>query len=120
MRHLLCFLFAFPLLAPAQTPEPTVRSNTSEVLLDFVVRDKHANVIRDLRPEEVKIFEDGVQQKQRYFQFIDGHANAQRSPEPAPTAPAKSATPGTNASPQPMNLNELRDMSVVSVVLGNL
>jgi VWFA-related protein len=120
MRHLLCFLFAFPLLGPAQTPEPTVRSNTSEVLLDFVVRDKHANVIRDLRPEEVKIFEDGVQQKQRYFQFIDGHANAQRSPEPAPTAPAKSATPGTNASPEPITVNEVRDMSVVSVVLGNL
>ena len=120
MRHFCFFLIALPLLLPAQAPEPTIRSTTSEVLLDFVVRDKHANVIRDLRPEEVQIFEDGAQQKQRFFQFIDGHTNAQPSPEPVPTAPATAATPGAKEPAPPTTMNELRDMSVVSVVLGNL
>lgn len=120
MRPLLCFLIALPLLGSAQTPEPTLRTTTSEVLLDFVVRDKHANIIRDLKPEEVQIFEDGVLQKQRYFQFIDGHANAQSSPEPGPTVPATATTPSANAHAAPVTINELRDMSVVSVVLGNL
>jgi VWFA-related protein len=120
MRPLFCFLIAFPLFVPAQTPEPTFRTTTSEVLLDFVVRDKHANIIRDLKPEEVQIFEDGVLQKQRYFQFINGHANAQTSSEPAPTSPSTAAAPSVIAPAAPVTINELRDMSVVSVVLGNL
>jgi len=120
MRPLVCLLIAIPLLAPAQTPEPTIRTTTNEVLLDFVVRDKHANIIRDLKPEEVQIFEDGVPQKPRYFQFINGHTTAQPSPEPVPTSPSTAAAPGAIAPATPITINELRDMSVVSVVISNL
>lgn len=117
MRYLSFCLIAFSMLLPAQTPKPTIRTNTSEVLLDFVVRDKHANIIRDLRPDEVQILEDSVPQKQRYFQFVDGHAAVPQSSEPAPPM---AAAPGSKAPPEPMTVNELRDMSVVSVVIGNL
>ena len=95
MREELCLLLVLPLTVPAQSPqspEPTIRTTTSEVLLDFVVRDKNARIIRDLRPDEIQVFEDGVPQKLRHFEFIDGHTKTQLSPEPASAAPAPAAT----------------------------
>ncbi len=119
MCKTLCLLIALPLLVPAQTPqtlEPTIRTTTSEVLLDFVVRDKHANIIRDLKPGEVQVFEDGIPQTLRHFEFYDGHVKVQPSPESASTAPATVAPSGANAPAGPLTVNELRDISVVSVV----
>jgi len=52
---------------PADTPEVILRGGTQEVLLDFVVRDKHQRLVRDLRPEDLQIFEDSVLQKMRSF-----------------------------------------------------
>ncbi|MFZ0303042.1 MAG: VWA domain-containing protein [Terracidiphilus sp.] len=123
MHKTLCLLIALPLAVPAaisQTPEPTIRTTTSEVLLDFVVRDKNSKIIHDLRPDEIQVFEDGAPQKLRHFEFVDGHENAQPSPETAPTAQATAATPNANATPAPPTINELRDMSVVTVVIGAL
>ena len=85
MRNLLCVLLALPLMATAQEATPTLRTTTSEVLLDFVVRDKHSNLIRDLRPDEVQILEDGVPQSVRHFEFLNGHIKEEVTPvqEPA-------------------------------------
>jgi VWFA-related protein len=121
MGCLLCFLIAFPLVGPAQTPEPTIRTTTSEVLLDFVVRDKHANIIRDLKPEEVQVFEDGIPQKQRYLQFVDGQRTTQESSAAYAVAPPVAAKPNSaEPSSAPHTVNELRDIGVISVIIGNL
>lgn len=66
---------------PAGTPEVVLRGGTQEVLLDFVVRDKHQKLVRSLLPEDVQVFEDGVLQKMRGFAFRDGRivANAPSS-----------------------------------------
>ena len=45
---------------PAQPSELILRGGTREVLLDFVVRDKHQREVKDIRPEEVEIYEDGA------------------------------------------------------------
>jgi hypothetical protein len=121
MRNLLCVLLALPLLAPAQESAPTLRTTTNEVLLDFVVRDKHANIIRDLKPDEVQIFEDGVPQKLRHFEFLNGQAAqaAALAPDLAP-APASSVTPSPDAPAAGHTVNELRDISVVSLVIADL
>ena len=42
---------------------PTFRVDTGIVMLDVVVRDKKGRMIRDLRPEEVQVLEDGVKQQ---------------------------------------------------------
>lgn len=73
MRHWIWLLLAFPLAAPAQETEPSLHTSVNEVMLDVVVRDKKAHIIRDLRPEEVKVFEDGVPQTLRHFEFFEGH-----------------------------------------------
>jgi VWFA-related protein len=109
---------------PEQSQEsqsPTIRTTTSEVLLDFVVRDKHANIIRDLKPGEVQVFEDGVPQTLRGFEFYDRRAQAQAPAAPA-TAAVQTPVPAavTLANTPPPTVNELRDISVVSIVISNL
>ena len=54
------------------TPNITLRGGTEEVLLDFIVRDKHQKLIEDLKPGEVQIFEDGARQTPRSFVFRSG------------------------------------------------
>jgi VWFA-related protein len=117
MRSLLCVLLALPLLAPAQEPAPTLRTTTNEVLLDFVVRDKHENIIRDLRPDEVQVYEDGILQKMRHFEFLNGHSVTEPASAPAP---APSATPTVTTPAEGHTVNELRDISVVSLVIADL
>src|SRR5580658_1770110 len=91
MRNLLFVLLALPLMAPAQETAPTLRTTTNEVLLDFVVRDKHANTIKDLRPDEVQVFEDGVLQPLRHFEFLNGHSAQEVAPAPAAASTGSSS-----------------------------
>ena len=63
-------------VAPDQTPATTIRTTVHEVVLDMVFRDKKGKTIRDIRPEEVHISEDGVDQKVTGFRLVDGK-NAQ-------------------------------------------
>jgi VWFA-related protein len=119
-----------PFATSGQTPTqenetPSIRTTTNEVLLDFVVRDKNAKIIRDLKPGEVEIYEDGVPQTLRHFEFFDGHnesaAPTENAAAPAAAAPAAAGTTPTGTKPAaPMTVNELRDISVVSIVIANL
>ena len=38
--------------------------------LDLVVRDRRGNAIRDLRPDEVEVYEDGVRQPVSEFRVV--------------------------------------------------
>ena len=120
LRHWIWLLLAFPLAAPAQETEPSLRTSVNEVMLDVVVRDKKARIIRDLRPEEVKVFEDGVPQTLRHFEFFEGHQMSKPAPQPAPATAANACAPPVRSSSPPNNVQELRDISVVSVVVANL
>lgn len=117
MRYLIGLFLAVPLAVSAQAPEPSFRTTTSEVLLDLVVRDKHAQIIRDLRPDEIQVFEDGFPQKLRHFEFFDRRKGRQESPASTPSA---GVARSTSAPASPMTVNELREMSVVSIVIANL
>ena len=147
MRFYLSLLLALPLAVPAQAPETasapsqtpqsapppaaaqspeatssdmTFRTSVSEVLLDVVVRNKNGKIIRDLKPGDVQVLEEGVPQKVRHFEFVDGRQPLQ----PSATAPAPAdvaATSTAAAAPKaPPSVNELRDMSLVSVVIANI
>src|SRR5688500_4672012 len=63
----------------AQDPPPDLRAQVFRaeaevVVLDLVVRDKKGHTVRDLRPEEVQVFEDGVKQDASGFRFLDTRA----------------------------------------------
>lgn len=59
---------------PAQPPQrleadDVVRITTNLVQVDAVVTDKNGKVVTDLKPEEIKIYEDGKQQKITHFSY---------------------------------------------------
>jgi len=63
----------------------TVHATSQEVVLDMVFRDKKGRAIRDVRPEEIHIAEDGVEQKLTSFQLVQGSQAAPvRAENPAP------------------------------------
>jgi VWFA-related protein len=85
--------------APAQdaTAEPrraSFRADTALVVLDLVVRDKKGQPVRDLRPEEVQVYEDGVRRDVAAFRLVETGASAVAT-EAAATA-AGPAAPATN------------------------
>src|ERR1039458_8872873 len=78
------FLFACSLVSQTpgtqqatttQTSAQTIRLNTEEVPLDMVFKDKKGKAIHDIRPEEVHIFEDGVEQHVTSLKVISGEEN---------------------------------------------
>ena len=58
-----------PTLAP--TPAQTLKIGAKEVLLDVIVRDKKGRNLRDLKPEEIEIYEDGVKQTIHSFRLTE-------------------------------------------------
>ena len=65
--------FVCPVAAQTAPREsrPTIRTTASEVVLDIVVRDKQGRTIKNLKPSEVEVFEDGVRQDIRSFRFAN-------------------------------------------------
>lgn len=94
--------------APSQTPSPAVRSTTNEVVLDMVFRDKKGRAIHDIRPEEIHVLEDGVEQKVTSFQLVEGK-------------PAESAN-GSKLSPEggTLSLDPMREVRLVTLVFEGL
>src|SRR5215475_8778136 len=56
-----------------QNPPPgqPIRIGSEEVLLDVIARDKKGRPVRDLKPEELEIYEDGVRQTVGSFRLIE-------------------------------------------------
>ncbi len=55
-----------------QPPEATIRTTVEEVLLDVIARDGKGRFIKDLKPEEIEIYEDGKKQELSSFRLISG------------------------------------------------
>src|ERR1700693_3803862 len=60
-----------PSQTPAQTAnqETRIRINTEIVLVNVIARDKHGNLIRDLKKEDFTVLEDGQRQQLASFDF---------------------------------------------------
>lgn len=84
-----------PTQPSGQTTEQAVKIRTNEVLLDVTVQDKKGRPVRDLRPEEIEVYEDGVKQTISKFALV-GDA-------PKPAGQDAGATT-INAAPAPLNL----------------
>ena len=114
---LLCTGLACLPLAAQDANLPVIRTTTREVLLDAVVRDKKERPIRNLKPEEVRVLEDGVLQKVQTFRFTDADADEQ---QPATKQPG--ATPGasTTAASNGPALNPLHNLNIVTIVFERM
>ena len=64
-------------------PRPQLRSGTTAVILDVVVRDRRGHPVRDVQRSELSVVEDGVAREIRSFRLVD--RATPRGPEiPAP------------------------------------
>ena len=80
-------LASIPLVAKqsrAAQKKPTFEAQSSVVLLDIVVRDKKGNPVRDLRPDDVKVAEDGVARDLTAFRLVEGQVSEDRVAGPVP------------------------------------
>src|SRR5262249_27158937 len=57
--------------AQSRRPGLTIRMDTDLVVIDVTATDKTWAYIRDLRPEEVQVFEDGQERKINFFAMND-------------------------------------------------
>jgi VWFA-related protein len=56
--------------SPQASPEYTYKTTTRLVILDIVATDSKGNIVSDLKPDEIKIFEDDKEQQQHDFAFL--------------------------------------------------
>lgn len=83
-RSLIVFLLCVLCFAPSTPAQQTnqtssgqnesIKVETTEVLLDIVARDKRGKLLRDLKPEEVEVYDNGVKQNISSFRFAKGDA----------------------------------------------
>jgi VWFA-related protein len=70
----LCAAAASQTPIPAPTPPPddadVVKITTALIQVDVTVTDRKGNAVRDLRPEEIEIYENGEKQKITNFSFV--------------------------------------------------
>src|SRR5215510_11125687 len=57
--------------AQGQTSGLTIRLNTDLVVIDVTITDKSGAYVRNLRPEEIQLFEDGQERKINFFAMND-------------------------------------------------
>jgi VWFA-related protein len=114
---------AAPLVLAQQPPEPprelrreVFRVDTEVVLLDVVARDKKGRTVRDLRPDEVEVYEDGVRQETGTFRFLDSRALGEAL-EDAAEGPAKGAGAPAPEAPRP---GESRHLNLVTFLFDQL
>ncbi|PYQ43114.1 MAG: hypothetical protein DMF77_10990 [Acidobacteria bacterium] len=86
--------------APREKPAspPTFRVDTGVVMLDVVVRDKKGRLVRDLRPDEIQVFEDGARQEITAVRFVE-------TGRESVTATATAGAPAAPARPEPKQIN---------------
>lgn len=85
---------------PAQDQDDVVRVRSNEVRLDVVVKDKKGRPIRDLKPSDFEVLEDGVAQKVESFRFVSREAPARTETKNDKVAGNTGGTNTTAPSPR--------------------
>ena len=97
----------------ALSQSPTIQATTQEVVLDMLFRTKKGAPVRDVRREEVHIFEDGVEQKLNSFRLF-GPGESPGAPSPEQKTVGKQ--PATAGPP----LDPMREVRLVTLVTDSL
>jgi VWFA-related protein len=106
---LLAGLAAAQTTPPATGPDATIRTTSTEVLLDVAVTDKHGKNVKNLKQGDVEVYEDGVKQAVTSFRLAGRDSQTQQ-----PEAAAGTAA-GTSQTPRP-----LRAVNLICIVFHNI
>jgi VWFA-related protein len=96
-----------------QTPAPTFRTGAQEVLLDVVVRDKKGQLVTNLAPGDLEVYDNGIRRTVSSFRLIQGNTDISL---PEPSAPAAAAL-GPVVHKQ---LNPLAQVRLMTLVFNRL
>jgi VWFA-related protein len=106
--------------APPVDTGQTIRSSATEVVLDLVVRDKKGKLVKNLKPGDVEIYEDGVRQEIRSFRMVTAAEAPPAAPAPAtPAAQPAGEPPKPAAATHPSEI-PLRDADLVCIIFHKL
>jgi VWFA-related protein len=100
--------------APAPAPpEPgiTIHQTVQEVVLEVMVRDARGRVVKNLKPSDLEVYEDGVRQQVQSFKFIEGREVMSQTSKAS--APVKRQAAAAIANP-------LKAVNLVCIVFTNL
>src|SRR5882762_8480980 len=90
-----------------QATPAAVRSSAEEVVLDMVFRDKKGRTIRGIRPEEIHVSEDGIEQKLTSFRVVEGKT-------------AESVSAPKSAGNESLSVDPMREVRLVTLVFEGL
>ena len=99
-----------PSLAQDAAPPPSnppIRVTVTEVALDLAVRDSKGRQVKNLKPGDVEIFEDGVKQQLLSFRLVPGREQERREESQAKAQPAGAFLP-------------LREVNTLCIVFHNI
>lgn len=99
--------------------EETVRITTKLVQVDAVITDKNAKLVTDLRPEEVRILEDGRPQKITHFSLVTA-GNAAGSTGVALPAKSENAVDKSAPPPPPVTMRPEEVRRTIALVVDDL
>ena len=74
----------------AQEQQPLIRTTTSEVVVDVVIRDKKGKLVRGLSAADFTVTEDGQAQQMTAVREVAGLSSG----APSPVTPGSRADPG--------------------------
>ena len=99
--------------AAPQESGPTIRATANEVALDLVVRDKRGRLVKNLKPGDLEIYEDGVRQEIRSLRLVSG--------EPPPVQPQPDwQEPGESRAGANHPAFPLPSLNLMCIVFHNL
>jgi VWFA-related protein len=87
---------------------PTIRVTVTEIALDLVVRDKKGRQVKNLKPGDVEIYENGVRQQLLSFRMVAGREQERRE--------ASQAKPQTTTGA----FMPLRELNTLCIVFHNI
>jgi len=96
-------LFSSIFLFAQDTPDDTedvVKITTTLIQLDVTVTDSKGNPVKDIKPEEIEIYENGEKQKISNFSFISGAAEKPAEPADKPEKNNLPVLPTTTVRPE--------------------
>ena len=121
--HALALIISLPLniLCLAQQREQKVVVGTNEVQLDVVVKDKKGRPVKDLKPGDFEVFEDGVKQPIESFRLVNrGSAAETVKPAESKTELAPATSVVKKAEPATVTRDIETKVSAIALVYDRL
>lgn len=120
---ILLLTLTFTVFAQTPTPTPTpdddvVKITTTLIQIDATVTDKKGNIVKDLKPEDFEVYENGKRQNITNFSFITfGSKNSQTNTE---NQSNKAESPKTPIPIPPVRLKPEQIRRTYAIVVDDL